>query len=198
MLDKRLAAALCCLTCSCARAPVLTHGIPHLLQVREHPNAYRMGQPPDEASVRYLAEVLHVKKIYKLDSWDEGDADRWAPKYGIEIAYLPIPPSTRPHTLDDYVDELAGPDAEQWRSLAKAAQFIRDHHDVVVAFHCKNGNDRTGALAGLVLLSDLTVDEAHAYMVATGFHDILIGLRDGWFRTAMKLKEKDSLRTHSE
>jgi hypothetical protein len=198
MLYKLLAAALYCLVCSCAGTPVLTHGIPHLLQVEGHPNAYRMGQPPDEASVLYLAEILHVKKIYKLDSWDEGDADRWAPKYGIEIIYLPIPPSTKPDSLDDYVDELTGPDAKQWQALADAARFVRDHPEVVVAGHCVNGNDRTGAWSGLIILPDHTIDEAHAYMVSTGFHDALLGLRDGWFRTARKIKGVDGLQHHSK
>lgn len=197
MLGKILATALCCLTCSCASTPVLTHGIPHLLQVEGHKNAYRMGQPPDESSIKYLAEVLHIKKIYKLNSWNEGDADRWGPKYGIEVIYLPIPPSTKPDSLDDYVDELAGPDAEQWQSLATAARFIREHPDVAVAFHCKNGNDRTGAFAGLVVLDDLSVDDAHAYMVRTGFHDVLLGLRSGWFMTTQKLKRTATLQRHS-
>lgn len=188
LADLLRTAALCCLLSSCARTPVLTHGIPHLLQVAGHENIYRMGQPPDEASIKYLAEVLHVRKIYKLDSWSEGDADRWAPKYGIEVAYLPVPPSTRPHTLEDYVDELAGSDDDQWLALAAAALEARQSR-TPVAVHCVNGNDRTGAFAGLVVLDRVSVEEAHTYMIKTNFHDVLLGLRDGWFRTAQKLKE---------
>lgn len=174
----------------CTTTPIYTHGVPHLLKVEGVPNAYRSGQPSNEEAVRYLVQDLGVQRVYKLDNWNEGDSDKYFAKYGAEVIYLPIPPTTKPGSFNDYADIIAGPNAAQLDSLVTAVRWIWAHPEVVVLWHCVNGNDRTGAMSGWVVLKSMTVDQAWKYMLATGYHWELVGLTHGWWERARDLKNE--------
>lgn len=184
---KRYLTVLLFFASACTAPPIYTNGVPHLLQVEGVANLYRSGQPLDEAAVRYLAESLKVQWVWKLNRWDEGDSDQWFEKYGVRVDYHPIPPTTKPHSIDDYEDTLEGPEEDQWVQMESSVHQVWSHPEIVFLVHCVNGNDRTGAFSGLATLRDKTPQQAYNYILGTGFHWQLLGLRDGWWRHAQAI-----------
>ena len=174
---------------ACNGCPTYTGGVPHLLEVEGVPNLYRSGQPPDELAVRYLAKSLKIQWVWKLNHWDEGDADKYFEEYGVHVEYLPMDPTTKPGNFDDYVDWALGPDSHQWDLLEAAMRYVWEHPEVKFLVHCVNGNDRTGAASGLATLKTKTISQARSYMGATGFHWQLVGLDHGWHEKAEKIKK---------
>jgi hypothetical protein len=94
---RRLVLALILAVAGCAGTPVVyTHGIPHLLQVPGHPNAYRSGAvPATEEAFRYL-DQLGVSRIYELERGDEetdyAQVLKLAAEHHVEVVSLAMPP----------------------------------------------------------------------------------------------------------
>jgi hypothetical protein len=179
---------------SCSGAPVIyTHGIPHLLQIPGHPNAYRSGAVPATVeAITYLGDELGIHRIYEFERADE-EADHAqllliAGAHGIEVVSLAMPPYTKLGTLDDYEDTIEGPSDEQQAAIVAAAAYVRDNPGIKVLGHCHNGNDRTGDWAGTVVLDQMTIKQAYEYMTSTGFHPELVGLLAQWWTFAKAFK----------
>jgi hypothetical protein len=176
------------LLAACNGKPIYTEGVPHLLAVPGFATLWRSGQPTDASAIRYIADGLHVNRVVKLDTYSEGPTDTLFGLHGVAVDYVPIAPSTKPQSLDEYIDILTGPSTEEWAQLLVLAKQVASRKDNWLV-HCVNGNDRTGAFVGLVLVLDgAKPRDAYSYMLATGFHWQLAGLANGWWETVNKLE----------
>jgi hypothetical protein len=115
-------------------------------------NVYRFSQPAD-ADICMLARRYHVTDIYQLDHWYEGDDDAAC---GVKIHHYALDPLTV--TWDQVMRVVSAIEA----ALAQGK---------VVGFHCKLGQDRTGAVALLLeRRHGVDADTAYFHMMRMGFH----------------------------
>ena len=137
----------------CAHTPVLTSGIPHLLQVNKPSNVWRSGQPPATTEAWAAIQGRGVTNVVQLDELTEG-SDSMALLIGIQIQHFPI--SLWAQTVGRPNDVLMhmAVRAITWNTL----------------IHCVHGNDRTGLLVALWRLSQgWSKADAQAEMWANGF-----------------------------
>lgn len=171
-------------------------GIPNLGRVRE--NVYRSGQPVGADQWRTIAR-LGVTDVLKLNALDEG-VDDPAPKLGITVHHIPIPPSTKrwlsvfeqpsPEALRAIIEdvlemrsEIVGP---EWKGIGRinadgtVTKCAIDGEwsnrmrcpSKVWLIHCVNGHDRTGLAVMLVrvLVDGWTPLQAYAEALQWGYH----------------------------
>ena len=156
------------------------HGVPNLQFVRN--NVYRSGQPTAEGW-DYLRTLFDGKRVrvLKLNFDDEG-SDEPARAMGWDVRELGIEPRTNPSGIIGAVDEVfEKPDQSIWAEIEQQILLI-DATGETYLIHCVNGHDRTGLVCGhiRVLLDKWRKAEAHAEMVALGFHIELVGLDRQW------------------
>lgn len=163
---KALHTITCCallVLCSCASSNVI-HGIPNFAQVE--PGVWRGGQPVSDEGWRYLSSELHVWKVVKLDTREEG-SDAKAVANGMHVVYIPI-------TLAQQTVGKPSPGAltEAVAAIERSGTFV----------HCEHGQDRTGLVIGAyrVRVEHWTKNDAYAEMAAYGFHPWLRGLYSSW------------------
>jgi hypothetical protein len=163
----------------CATMPV-DHGIPNLRQVTPH--AWRSGQPTTAEQWGYL-RGLGVATVIKLDCNDEGNGnnDRGAEAVGMTVYRLCLHPRT-----DGFppLEMFRGPSDEELRALDWLARAIAADVTYPVLWHCVNGRERTGLLAGMVVRYRYgwTRGEAYRYMLDKGFRPLAVGAARAWRR----------------
>jgi protein tyrosine/serine phosphatase len=166
------------LLAGCATMPA-DHGITNLRQVA--PTAYRSGQPTTPEQWEYIRS-LGVQTVVKLDCGDEGggDDDRGAEAAGLWVYRLCLHPRTDGWGI---VALWRGPSDDELRKLDDLARTIADG-DLPVLWHCVNGRERTGILAGMVVRYRYgwTREQAYGYMLDTGFRSQAVGAARAWRR----------------
>jgi hypothetical protein len=181
---KLLALAVVLLS-GCATMPS-TYGIENLRQVTPH--AWRAGQPTTAEQWGYL-RGLGVVTVLKLDCDNEGggDDDRGADAAGMTVWRMCLHPRT-----DGFppFEMFRGPSDDELRALDWIARAIADR-DVKphVLWHCVNGRERTGLLAGMVVRYRYgwTRGQAYRYMLDTGFRPLAVGAARAWRRWNMEV-----------
>ena len=137
----------------CAHTPVLTSGIPHLLQVDKPQNVWRSGQPPPTAEAWAAIQALGITNVVQLDMPEEG-SDSKALLIGIQIQHFPI----------SLWEQTVGHPSDVMMHMAVRAIVLNS------LVHCVRGNDRTGLVVALYRLScGWTKADAQAEMFANGF-----------------------------
>ena len=145
----------------CATKPIVTAGIPNLCNVT--PSIWRGGQP-DAYGWEFLRSQ-GVTNVIKQNPIGEGD-DGPALAHGMSLYYLP-------ETTSDQT--IGRPDRQ---TLNAAVSAIKPGTFV----HCAHGQDRTGLVVALwrVRVQGWSKAQAHAEMIARGFHASLRGLMWAW------------------
>lgn len=145
----------------CATKPIMTAGIPNLCNVT--PSIWRGGQP--EAYGWEFLKSQGVTNVIKLNTFKEGD-DGPALAHGMSLLYLPIT------TAEQTVGRPERETLDAAVAAIKPGTFI----------HCRRGEDRTGLVVALwrVRTQAWTKAQAHAEMIARGFHPMLRGLMRVW------------------
>lgn len=177
---RRCAVAACLLVSGCATMPS-DHGITNLRQVT--PTAWRSGQPTTLEQWGYLRN-LGVAAAFKLNCDDEGGGrdDLDAQYVGIQVMRLCMSPRTDQGALG-LVELFRGPNDVELEALDWLAKAIAAYDGAPVLWHCVNGRERTGLLAGMVVRYRYgwTRGESYRYMLDTGFRPVP-GIARAWKR----------------
>jgi hypothetical protein len=163
----------------CATMPS-DHGITNLRQVTPH--AWRSGQPTTAAQWGAISN-LGARTVIKLDCADEGGGrdDLDAQYLGLQVYRLCLHPRT-----DGFppLEMFRGPSDEELQALDWIARAIAADATFPVLWHCVNGRERTGLLAGMVVRYRYgwTRGQAYRYMLDTGFRPLAVGAARAWKR----------------
>jgi hypothetical protein len=148
-------------------------GVPNLVQFA--PKMWRMGQPPDVAGWRELADHIAPNGepvvVIKLNDDVEGSDDP-ATSLGWTVRKFTMPPEDdQPWTI------LVKPDVNLVRG-AVAAILLAHMQGFVVVWHCSHGRDRTGLVSALIgkAMYGWSKDQMAADMTQHGFRWIDVDL----------------------
>ena len=162
--------ALCLLTFGCATAHYNTpEQIRNFEQVST--NLYRSGQLTYFSQWQYVADE-GIKKVIKLNTEKEY-SDNVATNYGIQIVYLPLPPS-------NFWQIFIQPSEDQYFRVLRVIKDSLNNNEKILV-HCTYGEDRTSAViagAEMYILHTKTKKEAHKDMKAHNFHWTMFGWDD--------------------
>jgi hypothetical protein len=128
-----------------------------------------------------------VKYVLKLDCDDEagGRDDLDAQYAGLQVYRFCLHPRTDRAGI---VEIWKGPNDLELQALDFIAQVIASD-DPPLLWHCVNGRERTGLLAGMVVRYKYgwTREQAYAYMLETGFRPLAVGIARSWDRWNRKI-----------
>jgi hypothetical protein len=163
--------------CRPAVIPSNPVGIPNLVEVA--PGLWRSGQPTTDEQWAYLAQVLNIRTVVKLNFDGEG-SDEGAVRNGLRVEHLSIQPEGDIDVWDELVGTFKKPDPALVGEAVGVMSTARPGAGVLV--HCTHGQDRTGlaVAAYRVIVDGWSKERAWDEAIQLGFHPELTGLDAFW------------------